>query len=94
MEIKVLGPCCAKCKEAEKIVRKAVEEVRQDASVEKVTDLKEMMALGVMATPAVVIDGSIKCTGRVPSLAEVKGWIAGADANVSAEGCSCGACCK
>lgn len=77
MEIKVLGPGCAKCGEAEDIVRAAVRETRCDAQVEKITDLREMMALGVMATPAVVIDGNIKCTGRVPSLAEVRGWIAG-----------------
>ena len=92
MNIKVLGPGCARCKEAEDIVRTAAKEVRPDATVEKVTDLREMMMMGVMATPAVVIDGVIKCTGRVPSPAEVKGWIAGPDANVSA-GCSCGGRC-
>ena len=77
MEIKVLGPGCAKCKEAEDIVRAAVRDAHSDAHVEKVTDLKEMMALGVMATPAVVIDGKIKCTGRVPDPAEVRDWITG-----------------
>ena len=66
MEIKVLGPGCAKCKEAEDIVRAAVRDAGSDAHVEKVTDLREMMALGVMATPAVVIDGKIKCTGACP----------------------------
>ncbi|MDM8215995.1 thioredoxin family protein [Desulfovibrio piger] len=80
MEIKVLGPGCAKCKEAEDIVRTAVRDAGSDARVEKVTDLREMMALGVMATPAVVIDGKIKCTGRVPTPAEVREWITGPDA--------------
>ena len=76
MLIKVLGPGCAKCKEAEKIVASAVQEANSAATVEKVTEFKEMMALGVMATPAVVIDGKIMCTGRVPSKSEVLGWIA------------------
>ena len=39
------------------------------------TDLREIMALGVLATPAVVIDGGIMCTGRVPSAEEVRGWL-------------------
>ena len=82
MEIKVLGPGCAKCREAEEIVRAVVREARSDARVEKVTDLREMMALGVMATPAVVIDGKIKCAGRVPAPAEVRDWISGPDAAV------------
>ena len=60
MDIKVVGPGCAKCRETESIVREAVEEMRQDAVVEKVTDLRAMMALGVLATPAVVIDGTIR----------------------------------
>lgn len=93
MEIKVLGPGCAKCKETENIVNEAVKEIRKDATVEKVTDIREMMMLGVMATPAVIVDGSIKCTGRVPSLDEVKGWISGPDANVSTGCCCCGGKC-
>ncbi len=54
MDIKVVGPGCANCRETESIVREAVEEMRQDAAVEKVTDLRAMMALGVLATPAEV----------------------------------------
>ncbi len=76
MDIKVLGPGCAKCKEAEKIVADAVQEAHSPATVEKITDFKAMMALGVMSTPAVVIDGTVMCTGRVPSKAEVLGWLA------------------
>ena len=92
MLIKVLGPGCAKCKEAESIVKAAVQEAGSTATVEKVTDLKEMMALGVMSTPAVVIDNTIMCTGRVPSTAEVMGWIATPDAPAAAtasKGCCC-----
>lgn len=79
MIIKVLGPGCAKCDEAEQLVRKLIEKTGSDAVCEKVSDLKEMMALGVMSTPAVVIDGNIKCTGRVPSAYEITSWLAGKD---------------
>ena len=74
MIIKVLGPGCSKCAEAYEIVSKAVAASGSDATVEKITDLREIMALGVLATPAVVIDG-IMCTGRVPSAEEVRGWL-------------------
>lgn len=46
-----------------------------NVTVEKISDLKEMMILGVMVTPAVVIDGLVKCSGRIPSKEEVAGWI-------------------
>ena len=75
MLIKILGPGCAKCKEVEKVVSTAVQEAGAGAIVEKVTDLKAMMALGVMSTPAVVINNKVICTGRVPSKAEVMGWL-------------------
>lgn len=74
MIIKVLGPGCSKCVEAYEIVSKAVAASGSDAT-EKVTDLREIMALGVLATPAVVIDGGIMCTGRVPGAEEVRGWL-------------------
>ena len=93
MLIKVLGPGCAKCKEAENIDKAAVQDAGSSAAVEKVTDLKEMMALGVMSTPAVVIDNKIMCTGRVPSKSEVMGWIATPGTPTSANSASAGCCC-
>ncbi len=75
MKIQVLGPGCAKCKQAEEIVRQAVAEAGVAAEVEKVTDLMEMAALGIMATPAVVVDGQVKLAGRVPDKAQVKAWL-------------------
>lgn len=77
MIVKVLGPGCAKCNEAEALVRTLIEKTGSDAVCEKVSDLKEMMTMGVLSTPAVVIDGQIKCTGRVPSVYEVTSWLAG-----------------
>lgn len=73
--ITVYGPGCAKCKDAEEIVRRAVAESGVEAEINKVSDLKDMMRAGIMSTPAVSVDGHIKVTGRVPKLDEVKNWI-------------------
>ncbi|MFZ5564886.1 MAG: thioredoxin family protein [Thermodesulfobacteriota bacterium] len=75
MEIKVLGPGCAKCKEAEKIVKEAVAEAGVAASVEKVTDLMKIAGYGVFGTPAVVVDGQVKCVGKIPKKEDVLSWI-------------------
>ena len=77
MEIKVLGPGCAKCGEAEKIMRAAVDEAGVAATIEKISDFQQIAKFGVFSTPAVVIDGRIKCVGKVPSKAEALAWLAG-----------------
>lgn len=75
MLIKVLGPGCPKCHETEKLVREAVAEAGVSAEVVKVADFQEMAALGVFATPAVVIDGVVKCSGKVPAKKELLAWL-------------------
>jgi len=75
MEVKVLGPGCPKCNETEKIVKTALGEAGVTASVGKISDFQEMAKLGVFSTPAVVIDGAIKCVGRVPTGKEVLEWL-------------------
>jgi len=75
MEIKVLGPGCAKCKEAEKVVREAIKESGVAATVEKVSDFQQIASYGVFSTPAVVIDGEVKVVGKVPSKSELLSWI-------------------
>lgn len=75
MEIKVCGPGCAKCKEAERIVNETLAEAGKEAAVEKVADFNEIAKLGIFSTPAVVIDGQVKCVGKVPTKKEVLGWI-------------------
>lgn len=77
MEIKVFGPGCASCAATEKLVREVAADKGGDITVQKVSDLKEMMAAGVMSTPAVVIDGVVKSTGRVPGKEEIAAWIDG-----------------
>lgn len=78
MEIKVLGTGCAKCKKLLAEAQQAVERSGQAASVVKVEDLQAIMAHGVRQTPALVIDGQVRSTGRVPAADEIAGWIAAA----------------
>lgn len=75
MEIKVCGPGCAKCHEAERIVKEVLSETGIIAEVTKVSDFNEIAGLGVFATPAVLIDGQIKCSGRTPGKKEVLAWL-------------------
>jgi small redox-active disulfide protein 2 len=75
MNVLVLGPGRPKCTEAEKIVNTALQEAGVEASVEKVSDFQEIAKLGVFSTPAVVMDGEVKCVGKVPSKSEVIDWI-------------------
>jgi small redox-active disulfide protein 2 len=75
MEIKVCGPGCANCTKAESIVKEAVADAGIDAQVLKISDFAEMAKLGVLSTPAVVINGQIKCYGKVPTKSEVLEWL-------------------
>ena len=75
MEIKVLGPGCKKCHETERVVREALAEAGVDAVVEHVSDIAKIAGYGIFATPGVVIDGEVKSAGKIPSKADVKGWL-------------------
>ncbi|GAO02678.1 thioredoxin family protein [Anaeromyxobacter sp. PSR-1] len=72
MKIQVLGTGCAKCKELTANAQKAVRELDMDATVEKVEDLREIMKFNVLSTPALVVDGTVRSTGRVLSPAAIK----------------------
>lgn len=76
MEIKVFGPGCARCKEAEAVVYEAATLAGGGIDVVKVTDFREIMAARIISTPAVMVDGVVKSTGRVPTKDEVAQWIA------------------
>jgi small redox-active disulfide protein 2 len=76
MDIKVCGPGCPKCHETERLVKEAVAEAGVDATIEKISDFNAIAGFGVFSTPAVIIDGQIKCTGKVPSKKEVLSWLA------------------
>jgi len=72
MYIKVLGSGCDKCKKLEANVKEALQSLGIEATVEKVEDFKQIMAFGVMQTPALVIDEKVKSIGKVLSVDELK----------------------
>lgn len=72
MNIKVLGTGCARCKSLEKVTRNAVEEMKLDATVEKVEDIQAIMEYAVMRTPALVIDEQVVLSGQVPKMDQIK----------------------
>jgi small redox-active disulfide protein 2 len=72
MEIKVLGPGCANCKQMEELTKKALRELGIEVNVDKITDIREIMKY-TMTTPALVINGKLKHSGKpLPSLEKVK----------------------
>ncbi len=75
MDIKILGPGCKKCEKTADIVKQAVEEAGVDAQIEKVTDAMQIAGYGVFGTPAVVVEGDVKCVGKVPKKDDVVSWI-------------------
>jgi len=76
VEIKVLGTGCAKCEQLYETTRSALEQAGMDpGQVVKVVDIDEILAHGVMMTPALVIDGEVKSTGKVPNAAQIAAWV-------------------
>jgi small redox-active disulfide protein 2 len=73
MKIEVLGTGCAKCKTLYENAKMALAESGQSAEVVKIEDIPSIMKYGVMSTPALVIDGQVKFSGKVASVAEIKG---------------------
>ena len=75
MIIKILGTGCSNCKKLEANVKEAVKGLGIEASVEKVEDIQDIMAYGIMKTPALVVDEQIKVMGRVPSVEDIKKYL-------------------
>jgi small redox-active disulfide protein 2 len=75
MDIKVLGPGCAKCDKTAQLLAEVIAESGVAATVEKVTDVMEIAGYGVFGTPSVVVDGEVKIVGKVPSKEEIRRWI-------------------
>lgn len=72
MVIKVLGSGCANCKKLEANAKEAIAQLGIDATIEKISDFKEIVTYGVMRTPALVIDEQVKVMGKVASVEEIK----------------------
>ena len=75
MKIKVLGPGCARCHQLEETAREVVKELAIDASIEEVKDAKKIMSYPILATPGLVVNEELVCSGRVPTKVEVTTFI-------------------
>ena len=78
LSIKVLGPGCANCDNVEAIAKKVVATLSVDATIQKVTQMQEIMKYPILATPGLVVNEKLVCAGRIPSEAEVTTWIVNA----------------
>ena len=71
-KIQVLGTGCPKCKKLTEAAEQAAKALGIEYTLEKVTDIEKIMDFGVMATPALAVDGVVKASGRVPNTEELK----------------------
>lgn len=72
MKIEILGMGCKKCSDLMDNAKKAASELNIAAEFAKVDDIKVIMSYGVMTTPALVVDGVVKVSGKTPSVEEIK----------------------
>ncbi len=82
LAIRILGPGCPRCHEVEKRTINALAELNVAADVQKITDFKKIAEYKILSTPALVINDQVVCTGRIPSVAEIKGWVQAAQGKV------------
>jgi small redox-active disulfide protein 2 len=78
-KLQVLGSGCANCVRLAKNVEAAAKELGMDFKLEKVTDIEAIVRAGVMRTPALVVNGKVMLSGRVPNVEEIKTIIAQKD---------------
>lgn len=71
-KLQILGPGCMKCHMLADHTEQAAKSLGLEYTIEKVTDINEIVSFGIMATPALVVDGQVKISGRVPSAEAIK----------------------
>lgn len=76
MKIQVLGTGCPKCRKLEKLAREAADSLGLEYTLQKVDDVGAIVAMGVMNTPALAVDGEVVLAGRVPSAGEIEELLA------------------
>ena len=72
MKIQILGTGCPKCSQMSKNVQAALDELDLEAEIQKVTDIQEIIAYGVLMTPGLAIDGQVKSSGKLLTIEEIK----------------------
>jgi small redox-active disulfide protein 2 len=71
-KIQIAGSGCPKCQKLAELVETAAKMMNIDYELKKVTDIQHILALGILLTPAMIVDGVVKVSGRLPSLDEIK----------------------
>ncbi len=75
LTVKILGKGCANCKKLEAVARDAAAEAGVEAEFVKVTDMQQIMQYDLLSTPGLVINEKVLSSGRIPSKAEIQGWL-------------------
>ena len=73
--LQILGTGCPKCKKLAENAEAAAKAMGIEYTIEKVTDINEIMKFGVMMTPALAVDGQVKVVGKVPDADAIKGLL-------------------
>jgi small redox-active disulfide protein 2 len=76
--IQILGTGCPKCRMLTDHAEEAAKAIGMEYTLEKVTDINAIVAFGVMSTPALAVDGTVKVAGRVPTVDALKDILASA----------------
>jgi len=70
-EILILGTGCPKCRKLAELTEQAFSQIGCECEITKITDINEIVGYGVMLTPALVVDGVVKCAGSLPSVDQI-----------------------
>lgn len=95
MNIKILGPGCPNCQKLEANTKQALEELKMEAKVEKITEIQDIVSYGIMSTSALVVDDTVLVAGMVPDVKQIKEALENhkASKDKPAGTCSCGGKC-
>lgn len=74
-KIEILGTGCPKCNDLTELTKKTADSMQIEYKIEKVTDILKIIEYGVVATPALVVDGEVKISGKIPSVDDIKKYL-------------------
>ncbi len=76
MDVRILGTGCARCNRLEQLTREVAAETNTPIEVDHVTDMARILEYPIAGTPALVVRGEVKCSGRIPRKEEIAAWLA------------------
>ena len=74
-KLQILGTGCPKCKKLTELTESVAKDAGIEYELEKVTDINDIMEIGVMTTPALLVDGDVKVAGKLPTASELKAML-------------------